>query len=214
MIKIIAECGVNFHNLDEAFLMIKKSKEVGCWATKFQIYNDEVIKNSEHYDFLKSIMITEPEAILLVQYGHMIGQEVFFTPMYDCIAWLDTIGVNYYKIRYKDRQNLNLINKIRETKKPFFRSMDFDDEDLYDDNINEYTLFCVPKYPAKRRDYFREYLYAFDGISDHTKGTKLLKEAEDFGFEYFEKHMKLDNNCIENEWSVTFEQLKEVLHHE
>lgn len=221
--KVIAEAGVNWKNLDEAFLMIKKSKDVDCWATKFQIYNDEVIKDSEHYDFLKSIMITEPEAILLVQYGHMLGQEVFFTPMYDCIDWLNTIGVSMYKIRYKDQNNLELVNKI-------FNDMEllFDTEKIFisTDYPNLYhrlgfiPFSCVPKYPAKFEDYymirrhFEETHYR--GISDHTSDFQLLKYALKWehlieGDYYFEKHVCLDDDCLETDWSVTFEQLAEVL---
>lgn len=210
--KIIVEAGCNWHTIEEAKLFIDKSKELGLFATKFQIYNDDVIKDSEHYDFLKSIQLDYEKAKELFDYGKSIGQEVFFTPMFlEAVDWCEEIGVKYYKVRFKDNNNRLLLSKTMKTpyKKTVFISANDGVYKYHKDRVR--VLYCIPKYPAKRKDYYKEYLYAYHGVSDHTKGTKLLKEAKKFGFEYFEKHMKLNDDCLESKWSVTFEQLTEVL---
>jgi len=207
--KIIAECGVNWRSLEEAFLMIKKAKEVGCWAAKFQLFKPSQIDKKLPLD----LYLTKEDAKLLFVYGKSIGQEVFFTPMFlEAVEWCEEIGVNYYKVRYKDRSNFNLINKIKDTLKPYFRSINND----YSVGIDEIPLFCIPKYPAKLIDYLFEGSNEYRGISDHTSDLELLKlfyekyEGWD-NDRYFEKHVKLDDDCIESDWSVTFEALAEVL---
>lgn len=209
--KIIAECGVNWKNLEEAKLMIRKSKEVGCWATKFQLYNEEVIRNHKYYKFLKSIMLDFDIAKELFDYGKSINQEVFFSCMFpEAVDWCEDVGVKYYKIRFKDRNNFNIIDKIKDTCKPYFRSVGYKEYNL---GIDEISLFCIPKYPTTVYDYIKEIwdILFYKGISDHTSTTELIYFALEHNFEYFEKHVKLTEDCIESAWSVTFEELAEVL---
>ena len=215
--KVIAEAGCNHSNLCEAIEMINRSKEIGCWATKFQIYNDDLIKDSEDYEFLKSIMLDSLAVRVLFEHGKSIGQEVFFTCMFpEAVDWCELIGVNYYKIRFADNNNRELYQKIKKTKKFTFVSIDDILTSIWKSYIDYGKgafLYCVPKYPAKINDY-KPYLYAPDGFSDHTKDIKMLEEVKDFGYDYFEKHVKLNDDCIESAWSCTFEELEEVLKHE
>ncbi|MFW9872380.1 MAG: N-acetylneuraminate synthase family protein [Candidatus Thorarchaeota archaeon] len=217
--KIVAEVGCNWHTIEEAKLFIDKSKELGLFSTKFQIYNDDVIKDSEHYDFLKSIQLDYEKAKELFDYGKSIGQEVFFTPMFeDAIFWMSEIGCEFYKIRYKDRFNgdfISLINTL--VYNPIiFRSCDYDSFIIGERII---PFLCIPKYPAKWSDYIDNLYYEsimkvlFKGISSHIPDCQLLyyimKNYKEI--EYFEKHVKLNDDCLESKWSVTFEQLAEVL---
>jgi sialic acid synthase SpsE len=56
--------------------------------------------------------------------------------------------------------------------------------------------------------YYRDFNYK--GVSDHTPDFELfLKHSK--GYEYWEKHVCLTKDCIEAEWSVTFEELEAVL---
>ena len=123
--KIIAECAINYNSMEEAKLMIKRSKEVGCWASKFQLFNESNITNPEIRDYCMERMLDLDKAKMLFEYGKEIGQEVFFTPMYDCIDFLEELGVNYYKIRCKDNKNFPLVKKCLNTKKKVFISVDF-----------------------------------------------------------------------------------------
>jgi sialic acid synthase SpsE len=208
--------------MEEAFKMIEESKRLGLWATKFQIYNSELIKDHPDRVFLKSIMIDKNMAMILFEHGREIGQKVFFSCMtLESIDWINEIGVNYIKIRHSDQWNGKLIIKALKTGKKVFISTDipFRSEQII-------SLFCISKYPAMFEDYnfiWRKFESTFyDGISDHTSDLRLFSEFlkwdergyyKDFGKSevYFEKHVCLTKDCLEADWSCTFEELEEVL---
>jgi len=238
--KVIAECGVNwlvdngFKPLENAKLMILEAKNVGCWAAKFQLFNEGIVKetvdgmikdvktrgmrNYLEYEYTKQLrrgILSKEEAKELFEYGEKEGINVFFTPMFlEAVDWCEDIGVKYYKIRFKDNQNRDLIYKIQDTGKKFFISTrNHDGEDCLG-----YSLYCVPEYPAKLMDYYEIFstgFYDVEGISDHTSCTCLLQIALYENLEdirYFEKHVKLDGSIpIEDKWSVSFKELEEVL---
>lgn len=207
--RVIAECGVNWGSMREAKLMIQKAKESGCWAAKFQLFTKKEAPNLPEHLYL-----TFEGAKELFDYGKSIDMEVFFTSMFlEAVNWCEQIGVKYYKIRYFDRHNRKLLKKIRKTKKLTFISLNSDEIREKRRKIlrkKQLPLLCIPKYPAEVYEYYKGYL--FDGYSDHTSGIELLKHAQSLPWvKIFEKHVKLDDNCIEAKWSVTFEKLKEVL---
>lgn len=212
--KIIAEAGCNWSTIDEAKLFIDKSKELGLWATKFQIFDDKLIENHPDQQFLKSIMIDRNKAEQLLNYGKEIGQIVFFSVMYpDAVEWLEELNIPMYKIRFKDAKNIKIINKIEATKKPFFISMNYRNKPL---SINGINLYCSPNYPSTPHQYsffFNKKLYLENiGISSHCKGLKLLKKAIEYNVPYFEMHMMLNNiNPLEKKWSISFNELKRFL---
>lgn len=209
--KIIGECAINWDGIDEAKNLIKDCKEAGLWAAKFQMYNKSNIVNPEHYDICMEHMLDCEEAEELFLYGKQIGIEVFFTPMYEAaIPILERIGVNFYKIRYFDNQNLSLRMKISETNKPCFVSVGKREYHFK----NELFLYCIPDYPASYTQYdWKAYHYRnMSGTSDHTSDLRLLKEELYYNKrEYFEKHVRLRDGFIEDKWSVKISDIREVL---
>jgi sialic acid synthase SpsE len=202
-----------------ARIMIKKAYEAGCWAAKFQLFTEKEAPNLP-----KHLYITKVQAKNLFQYGKRLGIEVFFTPMFpEAVDWCEDIGVKYYKVRYKDNQNKELQCKIVDTNKPFFISfLPFGSGGMIWKRAT--ILNCIPEYPAPLETYkaWGDMLYTHGhGISDHTSDLELLKDTInnrfvkmyiESGYDYyFEKHVKLDDDCIESKWSVTFEDLAEVL---
>jgi sialic acid synthase SpsE len=184
--------------------MVKQSKEAGAWAAKFQLFNDDNIKDSPLRDKLEPLILTEAQCKELVGFGRKIGIEVFFTPMYlGAVDVCERVGVNYYKIRCKDNQNENLIDLVDLSNKMFFISYDTIPCKKYLDGV---SLFCVPKYPALLEEYHTGLL----GYSDHTSGVELIKR-EFKTAKYIEKHCCLSKPCLEGAWSITFGQLREVL---
>jgi len=216
MIRMIAECGVNWSTMEEAKRMIDECKRLNLFAAKFQCYNRTNIIGNKNYEFLKSIIIDEYKARELFEYGQSIGQEVFFTPMNtEAVLFLQEIGVNYYKVRYNDRYDSNICKHTHDSRKPVFISVDY--YELHDYSKEELKklrlipLYCVPKYPAQVEDY-KEFT---NGISDHTSDLILLKECLKLGnlckTEYWEKHVCLTKDCLEADWSVTFDELENAL---
>ena len=222
MLNIIAEAGVNFRNLDEAFQFIDEAKRLNLFAVKYQLYSEEQIKQADpkHQEFLRSIQLSWEDAGDLYNYGKKIGQEVFFTPMFlEAVDFLRGLDVSLYKIRFKDRYNSEILDKVLATNKPVFVSNPFLKVNFQP--LNYYPLYCIPEYPAKSRyhptDIDTQY---FRGVSDHSQGTKLLehylrilRDFRDDTFWYFEKHVYLDSNpnCLEKDWSVSFSELEKVL---
>ena len=217
--KVIAECGCNWKDFDEVWDMIIKAKEIGCWAVKFQLFTEKEAPNLP-----KILYLTKERAKVIFEFGKGQGIEVFFTPMFlEVVDWCEEIGVSMYKIRYKDQNNLELVNKIFNDKELLFDTekvfISTDYPNLYH-RLGFIPFSCVSKYPAKFEDYymirrhFEETHYR--GISDHTPNFQLLRYALKWehlieGDYYFEKHVCLTKDCLESAWSVTFEQLAEVL---
>ena len=138
----------------------------------------------------------------------------------EAVDWCEEIGVNYYKIRYKDNQNKELIQKIIKTKKPFFISSNENIPKSYLDPLfypkqllkNQINLLCIPSYPTKLKEYKKKNIAYYQGYSDHTENLKLLKIILNKGMQYFEKHMKLNNTQpLEDAWSVSFAELEAIL---
>ena len=188
--------------MEEACQFIKESKRLNLFATKFQLYNEEVIrpihntiKNQEITNHLREIMLDFDKAKLLFDYGKSVEQKVFFTPMFEeAVDWCEAIGVGFYKIRFKDAKNKKLIKLIEKTEKPFFISMNYRNKPLTKKGIN---LYCSPNYPSVPYNYnfyFDNKLYLENiGISNHCKGKKLIKKAIKYEVPYFELHMMLNN---------------------
>jgi len=192
---IIAECGVNFDNISQAFAMIEKSKESGCAYTKFQLYDESVIKDSPLQAKLRKRMITRD------------------------VDWIEDLGCKLIKIRYNDRQNIELINRALDVGVPVMISIDRQYTAFYKDRSIK-LLYCVPKYPAAPEDYqfapedFSTGAYhgapIFSGVSDHTKGVEILGRAKACGAEFCECHAMIEGTQpIEAAWSKTFEELRE-----
>lgn len=229
--KIICECGCNFNNLNEAMKLIDKAKKIGAFLCKFQIYNDDNIKNSKDSKFLKEIMINEEKAKTLFKYGKSIEQEIFFSCFYpEAVDICERIGVKYYKVRYFDRNNLPLYRKLKKTKDKLIFVSCQNPHDTIFYNMAKYQkrvkfLYCVPKYPAHMKDYegfmieyFRNNpelglfpLRIHHGISDHIEHLGLFQTFKNEDV-WFEMHICIKKeDALEGKWSKTFRELKEAL---
>jgi len=221
-VEIIAECGVNFDAMGQVFEMIEKSKEAGCAYTKFQLYDESVIKDSPLQAELRKRMITRQVAEKLFDYGAEIGQPVIFTPMFHNAAkWVAEMGCKLIKIRYADRYNTELVSQARVAGVPVLVSADRH-YIAHWQNPQIKLLYCVPKYPASPDDYdlipedFTTGAYpgapVFTGVSDHTSGFEVMQRAKECGAEFCEVHVKLSGTQpIDEAVSKTFEGVGEFL---
>lgn len=202
--------------------MIKKSKEIGATAAKFQLFSPKQAFSLGLHPYISMSFEMAKE---LIDYGLKIGIDVIFTPMYlEAVEWIiaenlknpDILDV--VKIREADNKNYLFINKILlETKAQVIISFKFDDPELIKFINSAFIshrikiLECVPKYPALTKNY----KLRFDGISDHTVNCKLIKKVlrkknrENY---IIEKHVKLEGTYpIEDKWSVSFKELAGAL---
>lgn len=222
MTEIVAECGVNWRTKEEAFAMVKQCKACGISHAKFQIFNEETIKDSPLKKELTPLILTIEDVQELYEYGKEIGQSVFFTPMFlEAVFWLEEIGATeIIKIRHFDRYEYSIIEKALKTAKRVIMSVDKRyrmSPDLTLNNILKIDfLLCVPKYPAEDKDYNFKCMDFdfFAGVSDHTKGLNVAKRVLECRGRVLEKHVMLSGtHPIEELWSVTFQELKELNPH-
>lgn len=227
---IVAEMGVNWKTPEQASFMMGMLKGIGIKYIKFQLFLPEMVQEE-----LRTMVITEDLARYLFETGQEYNTEVFFSVMYpEAIDICERIGVNFYKLRYQDQNNLILYRKLKKikniNKKTIFVSCKKPQNTIFWNwfkyNKNIKFLYCVPKYPAKYEDYIyypyflKNGIYTinpnFSGISDHISNIKLfkvfLKAYHYVKDKWFEMHVCVDKEtAYEGKWSKTFQELKEVL---
>ena len=211
MTEIIAECGVNWRDLDEAKKLIGQVVWANCKYAKFQIFKEEQIKGHPKFNELKNFILNEEQVKELVDYGKWMDVEVFFSVMYpEAVSWLDKY-VNRYKVRSTDYQNEELLKKIYATNKEIIVSIPCDKVVKKKKGIK--YLYCVPEYPAKIESYDLKIAKQFDGISSHVKDLDFLKKCIDMNFKMLEVHVMPDNfgDYLEKDWSITMLALKELM---
>ncbi len=215
--RIIGEMGCNWDSIKEAKQMIRLAQDSGCFGAKFQLFTMKMAKKAK---IPPHLALSFGEANDLFKFGKHLKESfpVFFTPMsIKAFDWCESIGVDYIKIRHMDNNNREFYLRTKKMHKFTFISINSTNEMWR--NFVDYKrgafLYCVPKYPAKYIDYDIgiNILDHYNGISDHTPSLRLLKEFnknfnDDF---YFEKHLCIDKDCLEADWSITFEELKLVL---
>ncbi len=216
--KVIAECGCNWDSIKEAKQMIRLAQDSGCFGAKFQLFTMKMAKKAK---ISPHLALSFDEALDLFKFGKHLKEPfpVFFTHMsIKAFDWCESIGVDYIKIRHMDNNNREFYLRTKKMHKFTFISINSPNEmwrNFVDYNRGVF-LYCVSKYPAKYEDYDigSNRLINYGGISDHTPTLKLLKNCDKFFIDdniYFEKHLCIDKDCLEADWSITFEELKLVL---
>ena len=185
--------------------MMQQLADIGIKLIKFQLFTKE--QASLEY---QSKVIDERMAGFLFDFGKDLGVDVFFSVCYpEAVDICERIGVKCYKIRYKDNQNYDILIPIMNTNKPCFISLN----DHYNGTLLRTwkKLFCVPKYPAERKDYWqKDNPDLFRGVSDHTPDLQYFINKSHW-YDYWEMHVKEDDNCLESAWSKKIGDLKAVL---
>lgn len=214
---VIAEIGVNYYDIakkenisvmDAAKLMIKKAKEAGADAAKFQSYKAQNLasKNSPAYWdtskettksqyelFQKFDLFGEDEYIELYNYCNKIGIDFLSTPFdLEAVDFLNPL-MKYFKIASADITNYPLLKKIAEKDKPIFISTGASTIDEikksvdYILSINSQAdinlLHCVLSYPTKNED------------ANLKRISYLKKEFPDFTIGYSD-HTVPDKNLL------------------
>ena len=220
MIKIISELGSN-HNQDfnRLLKLIQKSKEVGFWGIKLQLFNAEKLtkdlKKQEEYKKQELPIEWLPD---IKKFCNEIDIKFGCTPFY--LEAVDKLKdyVDFFKISSFDILRKDLIEKCIKTNKDIFISLGLAiDENIIElikfisdngtDSNNYYLLHCVSNYPTEIKDskigrirniYMQILLekskkFIFIGYSDHTKDIDVVMEALANGVQTLELHFDLDD---------------------
>lgn len=128
-IQIVAEIGCNHNgNVELAKEMMKRAKEAGADAVKFQSFVPENLVskyapkaeyqkqndgNGTQLDMLKKLALTEVEYLELVQYAKNLNIGIFSTPFdSDSFSFLQRIGQNVWKVPSGEITNLPYLQKV------------------------------------------------------------------------------------------------------
>ncbi|MCM1226222.1 MAG: N-acetylneuraminate synthase [Clostridium sp.] len=223
---IIAEAGVN-HNgdINTAKKMVIKAKEAGVDYIKFQTFvpenlvskyaqkaeyqNNTTNKNETQLQMLERLALTQEDFRELKQYcdEKEIG---FISTPFDLVSidFLDSLGMDFWKIPSGEITNLPFLERIGKTKKKVVLSTGMSEIAEIEDTIEilkkngatDITLLhCNTEYPTMLNDVnllamkHMERLFKIPvGYSDHTKGIDVPIAAAALGAEVIEKHFTLD----------------------
>lgn len=229
---VIAEIGIN-HNGDVnlAKKLIDSAVISGVDAVKFQTYITEkrVSLNSPIYEILKKCELEFSEFEELKNYSESKGVSFFSTPFdSESVQFLDSIGVEYYKIASFDVVNHILLEKVSKTKKPIILSVGMsnlkeitDAYNIIKSNNNKIALLhCISSYPTMERDANLAVIFKlkklFDcviGQSDHTNDITVPLYAVCAGAQIIEKHFMIDKSmkCVDSSVSITETQMSKMV---
>lgn len=219
---IIVEAGVN-HNgsLEMALQLVDAAMAAGGDAVKFQkrdlktLYPAGLLDNANSAEWafqyllpiLKQIELSDDEFRQIKVHCDQKGIRFMCTPWDEAsVDFLESLGVELYKVASADLVNLPLIAKIVATGKPLILStgmatveeirytVDF----LKAREADFALLHCVSTYPAPFENLnlrFIESLKEFDvpvGYSSHERGIAIPLVALALGATIIEKHLTLD----------------------
>ena len=211
MVFFIAEIGSNWlGDIQIAKEIIKKCKEAGANAVKFQMWRADDLYQGKY----KEYELTFEKAKIIKQYCDFIGIEFFCSVFYpEAVGFLESLGVKRYKLasrtmKVNDPYSAETIYAVERTRKPIIYS----NGSLYPYTKNK-KLYCIPEYPANPDKIDWKELLECDGFSDHTLGIEMAqKYARLRPDSIIEKHVKLDDNLSpDSPFSITTQELATLI---
>lgn len=244
---IIAEAGVN-HNgsLELAKKLVDVAKECDADVVKFQTGTAEKIIskyapkasyqrqttdcNESQLDMVKKILLPLEDFFELKKYCDSKNIEFLSTPFdMESIDFLNTIGMNMWKVPSGEVTNLPYLIKIARTGKPIIVSTGMCNIDEIKMTVNILRkngaetmslLHCTTEYPTpmeeinlRAMDTIKNTFNVDVGYSDHSRGVEVAIAAVARGAKIIEKHFTLDRNMEGPDHMASLEpkELKEMI---
>ncbi len=208
MVFFVAEIGSNWvGNVSKAKQIVKKCKEAGANAVKFQMWRADDLYQGKY----KEYELTFEKAREIKEYCDKIGIEFFCSVFYpEAVDFLEKLGVKRYKLasrtfKHKDPHSNETVDRVLHTMKPIISS------NGYLESASD--LYCIPEYPANPKDINWQDALNCDGFSDHCLGieqaVQYVKLKPD---SIIEKHVKLeDNSSPDSPFSITTQELATLI---
>lgn len=225
---IIAEAGDN-HNgdINLAYKLIDKAAEAGADCVKFQTFiTEEIIsknarmaeyqkkntgQDESQFEMVKKLELSFSDFEKLKEYCDC-KKIMFLSTPFDLksVDFLESIGVNVWKIPSGEITNLPYLIKIAKTNKDIILSTGMATIEEIEQTVsvlkengagNITLLHCTTEYPAPVNEVnlfamktMRKYFNLDVGYSDHTQGIAIPTAAVALGATVIEKHFTLDKN--------------------
>lgn len=245
---IIAEAGVN-HNGDFnlALKLVDAAKNAGVDCVKFQTFisENEVSKfakkadyqianlsgnDDSQYNMIKKLELSFDQFREIKRYCDKKGIIFLSTPFdLDSVAFLDELGLPFWKIPSGEITNLPYLIKIARTGKDIVMSTGMSNLSEIEDAMNVLKengagnislLHCNTEYPTPFHDVnlramktMSDHFHINVGYSDHTLGIEVPIAAVAMGARIIEKHFTLDRNMEgpDHKASLEPEELKSMV---
>lgn len=227
---VIAEAGVN-HNGDFklALRLIEAAAAAGADIVKFQTFKaDKLVTKAAlradyqfarggggitQYEMLKKFELSESMHRILIKHANQCGIQFLSTPFdADSLDFLDSLGINTFKISSSDITNLPYLEHVGQKGKKVILSSGMsalaDVEGALSVLINSglsqsdiTLLHCNTEYPTPMSDVNLRAMIAMKnafnidvGYSDHTNGIEASLAAVALGASVVEKHFTLSRD--------------------
>lgn len=225
---IIAEAGVNHNgNVEIAKKLVDAAVAAKADAVKFQTFSTEktikkdaimakyqienIKQKTTQFEMLKKLELSYKEFKELKEYCESKSIEFLSTPFdLDSVDFLDSIGVNFFKVGSGEIINYPLLKKVVEKGKPVILSTGMSTlgeiegavNFLQSNGVVELKLMhCTSNYPPKTENINLNAITTLQkafglevGYSDHSLGIYMPIAAVALGATVIEKHLTLDNN--------------------
>jgi len=212
---LIAEIGIN-HNgsMSLAKEMIRAAKESGADAVKFQFFqknkliNPYTKKSSDVAKTLAKYTLKKEQVAILKEYATKNKISFLATPFdIDAVKFLQSLKQSFYKIASGDINNFMILESVAKTRKPIILSTgaatlsEIKEAFKFIQKWNSkiILLHCVSLYPTPTDKinlwsipFLQNVFQTPVGLSDHTKGIKVMLYAALLGASVIEKHFTLD----------------------
>ncbi|WP_181348836.1 N-acetylneuraminate synthase family protein [Thalassobacillus sp. CUG 92003] len=221
---IIAEIGIN-HNgsVSLAKQLIKRAKDAGANAVKFQTYQAESLVTAEgdvadyqkeagftsQKEMLEHYQLTAAQFVEVKAYCDKVGLIFLSTPFdIESAQRLEQLGVPAYKVGSGDLTHYPLIKHLASYKKPLILSTGMATLEeikamvsILPTDTPFALLHCTSAYPAPYKDLhllvlekLKSTFNCIVGYSDHSLGCDVPFAATALGAKIIEKHLTLDRN--------------------
>ncbi len=217
---IVAEISCN-HNgeIGQAKSLIDAAISAGADAVKFQTYTPGDLtkpENTELWALYEKAMTPREWHEELFDYCARAHMPAFSSPFsVHAVEYLEReIKPPCYKIASPEALRPEIVNAVATTGKPVIVSTGALSGIGQIENLNSRLgpevcfLHCIAQYPARIEDGNLRAIETLKqgvglvGLSDHTPGHDSCVAATALGIVLIEKHIKLDDNCIDAEWSL------------
>lgn len=221
---IVAEISANHSgSLQQAYNLIEAAQWAGADAVKIQTYTpQELTTDPELTKLYEKAQTPRDWHKSLFTHAHNCGITLFSSPFsVDAVEFLEQFDPPAYKIASPEALRWDIVGAVSNAGRPVIVSTGALSEwDQIFVLANQFAdavfLHCIAQYPAKVRDAnlnaIRKLRMAHGslliGLSDHTPGFIAPVAATALGAVMIEKHIKLDDNCIDSEWSLDPKEFK------
>ena len=244
---IIAEMSGNHGGkIEKAIDIVRAAAEAGADCLKIQTYTADTItinchtepflvktglwQNDYLYDLYTKAYTPWEWTTPIKEEAEKLGMDFLSTPFdFTAVDFLESVGVEYYKIASFEIIDIPLVRKVAQTGKPVIMSCGMASEDEIreavdtvkaTDNSNLILLKCCSAYPTNYATMnlrtiidMREKFGVPVGLSDHSIGTLTDIAAVALGVPVIEKHICLsrEDKTVDGAFSLDKDEFKQMV---